>query len=71
MPALSPWAERPVEAQDMVELSGARLQASRHVADRDELYANLSLRRRRAQMAARHASDGASVQAQVRLAKAS
>jgi hypothetical protein len=67
----SPRTERPVEVQDTVELSGAHLQPSKQVADRDELYTNLSLRRRRAQIAARHASDDAPVQSPVCLDKAS
>jgi len=71
MPPPSPRRVGPAGAQYRTEPSGGRLQASKHVADRDELYANLSLRRRRAQIAARHASDWVPVQAPVRLAKAS
>lgn len=71
VPSQSPRADRPVEVQDKVELSGAHLQTSKHVADRDELYTNLSLRRRRAQIAARNASDEVPVQAPVGLDKAS
>ncbi len=71
VPQPSQRAERPAEVQDKVELSGAHLQPSTHVADRDELYTNLSLRRRRAQIAARHASDEIPVEAPACLDEAS
>jgi hypothetical protein len=71
VPEQSPRAERSIEVEDTVELSGAQAQASKQVADRDQLYTNLSLRRRRAQIAARHASDEAPVQEPERFDKAS
>ena len=70
VPPQSPRAERSIDVKDKVELSGGHLQASKHVADRDELYTNLRLRRRRAQIAARHASDEVPVQAPVRFDRA-
>jgi hypothetical protein len=64
-------ADRFTEVEDTIELSGAQPQAAKDVVDRDELYTNLSLRRRRAQIAARQASEAEPVESPAQLDKAS
>ncbi|MEI6669289.1 MAG: hypothetical protein WCP29_14140 [Acidobacteriota bacterium] len=58
-----PRPERTLEVEDKVELSGTDPQQAKQIIDRDQLYTNLRLRRRRAQIAARHASEEPLVEA--------
>jgi hypothetical protein len=71
LPARSSRLDRPAGAQGIAHLPGGRPQISKQVADREGLYVTLDLRRRRAQIAARHASEGVGGPVAARLARAS